>query len=48
MCDTTVRPISNQRQEQVIWPDPSPLASWWDSVMGAEHISTPQFQRSVS
>ncbi len=46
MIDSTTKYTSDLRQERVDWPDPSPLASWWDSVMYANHTSSPEIRRT--
>lgn len=46
MSDITTQFISNRVQDQVVWPDPSPLASWWDSVMAAEITPAPMIHQS--
>ncbi|MEU7141641.1 hypothetical protein ABZ942_19460 [Nocardia sp. NPDC046473] len=45
MSDTLARATSDRRQDQVVWPDPSPLAAWWDSVMNTEKSSAPAAPR---
>lgn len=31
-------PDGEEAASAVVWPDPSPLTSWWDDVMGREPI----------
>ncbi|MFF0494052.1 hypothetical protein ACWDSJ_25635 [Nocardia sp. NPDC003482] len=37
---------SGTAETSVVWPDPSPLSSWWDAVMRGDS-STPRVSRSV-
>ncbi|MGV9666040.1 hypothetical protein ACWDUL_40530 [Nocardia niigatensis] len=43
MSDTTAQPAIGRNS--VIWPDPSPLDSWWHRVMYTETSSAPQTLR---
>ncbi len=46
MIDSTTKYPTDLRQERVDWPDPSPLASWWDSVMYVNRTSSPEVRRT--
>ncbi len=46
MSDTATRSVTGQGRGSVVWPDPSPLDSWWQSVMYAEVGSAQRKQRS--
>ncbi|MEU6584157.1 hypothetical protein [Nocardia sp. NPDC046763] len=47
MSDTTAQPAIGRVRDSVVWPDPSPLASWWHSVMHPETSSAPQTLRTA-
>ncbi|MCM6776387.1 hypothetical protein NDR87_20805 [Nocardia sp. CDC159] len=34
--NTNTAQESGNTQNPVVWPDPSPLSSWWDAVMRGE------------
>ncbi|MTE15855.1 hypothetical protein [Nocardia aurantiaca] len=46
MIDNAHR-TSYDRQSPVIWPDPSPLDSWWDAVMRGEDLTKPSRVKSA-
>ncbi|PXX56317.1 hypothetical protein DFR70_12058 [Nocardia tenerifensis] len=39
MSDTTNPSMTDRGQDQVVWPEPSPLDSWWNSVMYVDSTS---------
>lgn len=47
MIEPTTKNATDLRQERVDWPDPSPLALWWDSVMYADQTSNSEVRRTV-
>ncbi len=47
MLDSTTKNATDLGQERVDWPDPSPLASWWDRVMYTNHTSNPEVRRTA-
>ncbi|MFF0632966.1 hypothetical protein ACFYTS_10730 [Nocardia sp. NPDC004151] len=47
MSDTTAQPAIGRVRNSVVWPDPSPLDSWWHGVMYAETSSALQTLRTA-
>lgn len=45
MSDATVQSTGDRRKDRVVWPDPSPLAPWWDRVMSTENASAQSVDR---
>ncbi|WP_282776859.1 MULTISPECIES: hypothetical protein [unclassified Nocardia] len=48
MSDTAAPDRNDRRQDRVVWPEPSPLASWWDRVMFAESAGPREIRRPSS
>ncbi|MCP2279699.1 hypothetical protein SAMN04244553_6591 [Nocardia amikacinitolerans] len=40
MDNPTVRSGDDQDFDPVVWPDPSPLSSWWADVMSGSTVRT--------
>ncbi len=47
MSDTTALSAIGRVRNSVVWPDPSPLDSWWHRVMYTESSSAPQTLRTA-
>ncbi len=43
----TTQPTVRRVRDAVVWPDPSPLDTWWHNVMYAETGSGPQKLRTT-